>query len=525
MTGLALPGIGSTRARAIAADKPPARALAGLAGILLAAIAAGLNNRVGALALVDVRGALGFGLDDASWLTTAYSGGELIAMPFAAWFAITLSVRRFNLWMLGVSAGLAVVLPFIRDLDLLLAMRFLQGLAGGTLIPLLMMAALKYLPPSIRLHGLALYALTATFAPHLSTWLAGRWTDALFDWRWVYWQIVPISAMAAALVAWGLPDEPIRAERFGEANWPGMACGAPGFGLLAVALDQGVRLEWFASPLITVCLFAGVALVGVFLLTEWYHPAPFMKLQILERRNLWLGFTLFLLVLVVLVSGSLLPMHYLATVQDYRPLQIAPLALIIALPQLVLGSAVAVVLYCKCVDARIVLASGLALIALACFCGARLTSDWSGDQFVLAQALQAIGQPMAVVSMLFLSTSVVQPQEGPYVSGLINTLRAFGSLAGVAAVAELMVLRGRFHAAVLSDHAALALASLADAQRPAQLMGVIGQQSLALSIADAYLVLGVLALVLVPIALKLTYIPPPNLAAVPVPSAPVSQQE
>jgi MFS transporter, DHA2 family, multidrug resistance protein len=304
-----------------------------------------------------------------------------------------------------------------------------------------------------------------------------------------------------------------------------MACGAPGFGLLAVALDQGVRLEWFASPLITVCLFAGVALVGVFLLTEWYHPAPFMKLQILERRNLWLGFTLFLLVLVVLVSGSLLPMHYLATVQDYRPLQIAPLALIIALPQLVLGSAVAVVLYCKCVDARIVLASGLALIALACFCGARLTSDWSGDQFVLAQALQAIGQPMAVVSMLFLSTSVVQPQEGPYVSGLINTLRAFGSLAGVAAVAELMVLRGRFHAAVLSDHAALALASLADAQRPAQLMGVIGQQSLALSIADAYLVLGVLALVLVPIALKLTYIPPPNLAAVPVPSAPVSQQE
>src|SRR3546814_2354457 len=59
-----------------AAAAPPKRAIAGLVGILIAAMMAGLNNRVGALALADVRGALGFGLDDASWLTTVYSAGE-----------------------------------------------------------------------------------------------------------------------------------------------------------------------------------------------------------------------------------------------------------------------------------------------------------------------------------------------------------------------------------------------------------------------------------------------------------------
>src|SRR3546814_10626864 len=84
-----------------AAAAPPKRAIAGLVGILIAAMMAGLNYRVGALALADVRGALGFGLDDASWLTTVYSAGEVIAMPFSAWFAITLSVRRFELWMIG----------------------------------------------------------------------------------------------------------------------------------------------------------------------------------------------------------------------------------------------------------------------------------------------------------------------------------------------------------------------------------------------------------------------------------------
>jgi len=491
--------------------KPSIRPMAGLVGIFIAAMMAGLNTRVGALALADVRGALGFGLDDASWLTTAYSAGELIAMPFAAWFAITLSLRRFELWMLGSCALLAVILPFIHDLNLLLTLRFVQGIACGTTIPLLMMAALKFLPAPIRLYGLALYAMTATFAPNLSIWLAGYWTDGLFDWRWVYWQIIPLALIAGLLVGWGLPREPIQIARFGQANWSGMACGVPALGLVTVALDQGVRLDWFHSPLITLSLVAGLALLAVYLLTEWYHPSPFIKLQILGRRNLGLGCTLFFCLLVVLMSSSLLPASYLGPLQNYRPLQMASIGLIVALPQLVLGPVVALLLYQKWIDARLVFALGLLLIALACFCGAQLTSDWNREQFVVVQTLQAFGQPMAVVSMLFLVTSVVQPPEGPYVSGTINTLRAFGSLAGAAVVGQLMTVRGRFHGEMLLDHAALADNALA--LEPSQLMDLIGQQSQVLSIADAYRVLGILALVLIPLVLRLTYIPAPDVRA------------
>jgi DHA2 family multidrug resistance protein len=505
----ALAGDTAIAARAPASQSSKRR-LVGLLGIFFAAMMAGLNNRVGALALADVRGALGFGLDDASWITTAYSAGELIAMPFAAWFAITISVRRFELWMLWLCMGLAVVLPFVHDLDVLLVMRFVQGVAGGTMIPLLMMAALKFLPPPIRLHGLALYAMTATFAPNLSTWLAGHWTDGWFDWRWVYWQIVPLAAIAGWMIAWGLPREPIQTERFREANWYGMVCGVPALGLIAVALDQGVRLDWFHSPLIVVSLAAGLTLLAVYLLTEWYHPSPFIKLQILGRRNLGLGFTIFLLLLVTLTSSSLLPTFYLGNIQDYRPIQMAPVALIVALPQMFLGPAVAWLLYQKWADARVVFATGLGLIALACFSGMHLTSDWNRDQFVLAQALHAFGQPMAVVSLLFLATSVVQPQEGPYVSGTINTLRAFGSLAGAAIVSQLMTVRSRFHMEMLLDHAALAGSSLPASPAPAQLMRIVGQQSLVLAVADAFLVLGLLALLLIPLVLRLTYIPAPN---------------
>lgn len=101
MTSAALSQAAGAPASTAALAAPAKRPLAGLVGIFVAAMMAGLNNRVGALALADIRGALGFGLDDASWFATAYSTGELIAMPFAAWFAITLSVRRLELWMLA----------------------------------------------------------------------------------------------------------------------------------------------------------------------------------------------------------------------------------------------------------------------------------------------------------------------------------------------------------------------------------------------------------------------------------------
>ncbi|MGH8147495.1 MAG: MFS transporter, partial [Rhodanobacteraceae bacterium] len=184
--------------------------------------------------------------------------------------------------------------------------------------------------------------------------------------------------------------------------------------------------------------------------------------------------------------------------------------LIVALPQLVLGPAIAILLYQKWADARLVLVAGLLLIALACFFGAQLTASWNRDQFVLAQGLQALGQPMAIVSMLFLCTSVVTPDEGPFVSGSINTLRGLGLLVGPALVGQLVVVRQRFHSDMLLDHAALAVNVFPRAPDPAQLSHFVGQQSAVLAIADAYRVLGVLALLLIPLALCMAYIPAPD---------------
>lgn len=484
------------------------RIMAALVGILIGALMSGVNARVGQLGLADVRGALGVSADSGSWLSSLYDAGEVLVMPFAPWFAITLGVRRFHQWMIFTCCGLAALMPFTRNLDLMLVMYFIQGIAAGALIPVLMMAALRYLPPPIRLHGLALYSLTATFAPNVAVQFAGYWTDSLFDWRWVYWEIVPAGFLAAALVSWGLPDDPIILPRFRQGNWTGLILGVPGLALLVIALTQGDRLDWLNSGLICWAFVASALLLGLFILSEWHHPAPFMRLQLLARRNLGLGFAIFLVLLVVMLAAVAIPAQVLGRVVQLKALQMAPLSLIVALPQFVIAPLVALSLYWRWVDARKVFAIGLAAIGAGCLLAAEVTSEWSVPQFVLTQCLLAVGEPMAVVALLFLATSVVQPMEGPYVSGIVNMLRALGSSLGGAVIGALMEWREWFHSEHLLDYLPRAQADphhlLSD---PA---GVIAGQAFVLAAEDVLRAFGLLSLLLIPVVLRLTHIPAPK---------------
>jgi DHA2 family multidrug resistance protein len=485
------------------------RLACGLLGILLAAMMSGLNNRVAGLGLPDIRGNLGFAFDDASWLDSLYSAGELAAMPFATWFAITFSLRRFHLTMLCIVMVIALFLPGIKSLPLLMIMRTVQGLFAGTLVPLLMMSALRFLPLPIRIHGFALYAMTATFSPNVALWLTAICVDKMNDWRWIYWQVIPIGLIALPLVAWGIPKMPLMLNRLPQANWLAMVLGIPGLGLLAITMSQGVRLDWFHSPVIIVSLLLGVTFTLLFLCSEWLHPAPFIKIQLLKRRNLGLGFTIFFCLLVTMSSAVALPLNILEHLQSFRMEQLAPIGLVVGLPQLLLGSLVALLLYQQWVDARHVFIIGLLCISCACWLASQITDEWIVHQFIWPQVLQAIGQPMAVVSMLFLSTSVVQPMEGAYVSGIVNTIRAFGSLFSGAFIGQLMTFRGAFHNEMLLDNFGrwfsqpLSMISIVD-------NNIIAEQSAVLSIADVYLIFAIIALILIPCVYCLQHISAPK---------------
>ncbi|WP_221797777.1 MFS transporter [Oceanobacter mangrovi] len=481
----------------------------GLFGVLLAAMVSGLSNRVPGLLQADIQGHMGISSDAYSWLSSIYSAGEMAVMPFASWMAITFSLRRFHLSMLFSTLLLALLVPLVDNLTVLMVMRLVQGITAGALIPLLMMSALRFLPPPIRLHGLALYAMTATLAPNVALWLASWSVDVMADWRFAYWQIIPLGLLAAGLVWYGIPKMPLALGRISQGNWLGVSLGVPGLVLFGLGLGQAVRLDWLVSPVIQALMLSGGGLVVLFMVTEWFHPTPFMKLQMLGRRNLGIGFIIFFILLIVLSSGVAIPVMALQSIQGFRMEQLYTIGLVIGLPQLVLGSVVAILLYQQWTDARYMLILGLVCIALACFDSAQITPDWMVQQFYLPMVLQLIGQPLAVVSMLFVGTSSVQPMEGPYVAGTINVLRAAGTFASTALVGELLQQRSTFHFDRLLADSHVFATQATDTGLASLLPG----QAAVLAYSDIFQIFGWVCLALIPLALCIRYVPAPQLPA------------
>ncbi|WP_045046448.1 MFS transporter [Rouxiella chamberiensis] len=435
------------------------RLVIGLVGVLIASLCSGLNDRVTDIALADVRGALNIGSDPGTWVIGAYQAAEVAAMMLAPWFAMTFSLRRFAIAVSLGFALVALVLPFAPNIPVFIALRVVQGIFGGALPPLLMTAALRFLPPAYKLYGLSAYALTATFGPNIATTLAAFWTDDV-GWHWVFWQVIPPCLLAASMIGYGIPQDPLRFERFKQMDKLGMLTGSSGIALLVLSLQQGERLDWLNSPLIVTMLLSSIALLIIFLVNEWSHPLPLFKLQMLKRHNLTHGLLTLGGLMILVLSGSALPSSYMEGVHGFRAVQVGPLALTIGLPQLILAPMVAAVLNLRWVDSRAVLITGLGLIGLSCYGGSFMTQAWARENFYWLQIMQAFGQPMAILPVLMGATSVVQPPEGPFASAMFNTVRGLGSVMGSALVGEFSSSREQYHSSVLLNHVGNASALL-----------------------------------------------------------------
>jgi MFS transporter, DHA2 family, multidrug resistance protein len=481
------------------------RLAVGLIGMLFASLLAILNEQVTAFAMNDIQGALSIGHDDGTWLTTLFEAANVATMVFAPWFGMTFTLKRFTIGAVLATMFFGVLCPLAPNLSTLYALRVLQGIAGGCLPPMLIIVALRYLPPKIKLYGLAGYAMTATFGPALGTPLAALWTEYV-SWKMAFWQIVPLGVACCVAIQQGLPADPLRLERFRSFDWTGFITGCPAVAMLVIGLLQGDRLDWLNSDLVRMMFVGGSALLAVFFVNEWFHPLPFFKLQLLARRNFSHGLTTLAGAVILLVGVAAIPGQYLARIHAYRPLQTAPLSLLVALPLLLALPLTAAVLNLKRVDSRWVMAAGLGLMIATCLMGSFMTSEWIRDNFYLLQSLQIAAQPMLILAILMGVTTGLPPTEGPFASAMFNSLKTFSAAVATALIEGLGTDRERFHSNMLVDQLGnrplITNQGIDAAHGLGELAHRVHEQALVLMSADLYRVMACVAvalLLLVPV--------------------------
>ncbi|MBV9829442.1 MAG: MFS transporter [Alphaproteobacteria bacterium] len=425
--------------------------IVGVAAVMLGAVISTLNSRITSSGLSDVSGALGLGLDQGSWINTVFSAGQMVVAPAAAWMSTVLGTRRVLLATGAVFAFASILPPLTHDYGTLLVLQLIRGLAVGAFIPAALGFVLRSLAPRWWIWGIAAYAFRFVFSQNIGAAIEG-WYSETGRWEWIFWQNAALTPVMMGLVALAMPHRPVDRDLLDRTDWDGIILAGVGFGLIYAGLDQGNRLDWFNSGIVSGMLAGGGVLVLGFLVREGFAAYPLIHLPVLMRRNIALpAFLLTVFGFGVAGTSFVLP-DYLTRVQGLRALQIGDALNWIALPQFVLVPCVALLL--QRVDARLLLGIGFATIALGLWLDTGLTHDWVSADFLPGQVTEAIGLAFAITALITYTVANITPPQAAAIAATLQISRLLGNELGSAVLQTFVRVREQLHSNLLGLHIA-----------------------------------------------------------------------
>src|SRR5579871_2107707 len=302
----------------------------GILGVFLGAGLATLNARLLSVGLPDLRGALGFGFDEASWLPTALNMATMFSGVFVVLVNALFGPRRILLPAAAVFTAASAVLPFARGYWPMLLLLVIAGLSSGTFYSLTMTFVLTSLPKRLIIFGIAAYAADIIFVSNIAALLEGWYTNYL-SWHWIFWTAAVATPLMMLCVYFGIPRRPVPGP---TPSWRGFAYFSSSLALLYGALDQGERLYWLNSGVIVAMLAGGLFHLIATCVRRIRQPNPTLNLSFLNTRNtVILAMSIFVFKFVHLAALILVP-GFLGNIHQYRPLETGHALAWVALPML-----------------------------------------------------------------------------------------------------------------------------------------------------------------------------------------------
>jgi len=226
-----------------------------------------------------------------SGVVTAYLVALAVAMPASGWLGDRFGARNVMLASIGLFTVASALCGMATSLPELVALRAVQGLGGGVLVPVGMAMMFRAFPLAERIRANRLIIVPTLLAPALGPVVGGLLVDGL-SWRWIFYINVPVGVAALVFGALFLPrgsEHPA-----GRFDLPGFLLAGTGFPLLLYALSTGASAGW-AAPHVLIAIILSIILLIVFVMVELRVAEPMLRLRIYADRlfritNLQLAF-------------------------------------------------------------------------------------------------------------------------------------------------------------------------------------------------------------------------------------------
>ncbi|KDX14129.1 DHA2 family efflux MFS transporter permease subunit [Raoultella ornithinolytica] len=408
-----------------------------------------IDIQIVSASLRDIGGGLSAGDDETVWGQTSYLIAEIIIIPLSGWLARVMSTR----WLFAASAAgftlMSLLCGWAWNIQSMIAFRALQGLAGGSMIPLVFTTAFAFFQGKQRVIAAATIGGLASLAPTLGPTVGG-WITENFSWHWLFFINVVPGIYIAVAVPLLVKVDTAEPSLLRGADYFSILLLALSLGCLEYTLEEGPRWGWFDDATLTttawIALLCGVA----FIIRTLRHPQPVMDLRALQDRTFSLGCYFSFMAGVGIFATIYLTPLYLGSVRGFSALEIG-----LAVFSTGLFQVMSIPFYswlANRVDLRWLLMAGLVGFAVSMYSFVPITHDWGADQLLLPQAFRGLAQQFAVAPTVTLTLGSLPPARLKLASGLFNLMRNLGGAIGIALCGTVLNDRTNLHYSRLADH-------------------------------------------------------------------------
>jgi len=414
------------RADSMAAVTPQQRLIITLV-VMVCTIMQLLDTTIVNVALPHMKGQLGASPEQISWVLTSYVVAASIFMPLTGFFSDRIGVRNYLLVSIAGFTLTSMLCGLATTLQQIVVFRVLQGVFGAALVPLSQMILIQLYPAEERGRAMSIWGVGIMAGPILGPTLGG-WLTENWSWHWTFFINVPIGGLLMLLAWLTLPSSTTRLRRM---DWTGFALMAGAVAGLQLILDLGERHDWFQSNLLRALLVISlVSLAGFIWRGLNKRDDPLFDLSLFRDRNFVAAVLLITTMSLGFYGATLLVPLMLVGSLDFSPIMtgllLAPRGLATIFSSLLAGQLM------KYVDGRLVVAAGVLIIAAGSYPMTLYSLDTTPFQVMIPGLIQGLGLGLIFVPLSTMAYRSLASHKVPEATGVFSLIRSMGGSVGIA---------------------------------------------------------------------------------------------
>jgi len=417
--------------------------------VLFGTFMAVMDINVVNVALPHMMGSFSEDMSSITWVATSYSIAEIIMVTMAGWLSTLVGRKRLYLCSFGLFTLGSILCATAVNFHQMLFYRVLQGLGGGSLIPVSQAILRESFPPEEQGMAMAVYGMGVVLAPAMGPILGGWLTDH-HGWPWIFYINVPFSAVGMLMVAAFVADPDYLRRGVRKVDWLGIALLGTALTAMQIVLERGQEQNWFDSRLIVVGTVICVASILLLIYWELKTSEPVINFRILRNIPLALGSAMGLIFGIALFGTTFILPQFTQNLLGYPAFQaglvLMPRALMMLVCMPIVGR-----LYNK-IDARALVLMGTAIIWWSYYDLAHLSLQADFWNLVPAMLTMGIGMPAMFVTISTVSLATIPRPDMTDATSLYTLARRVGGNIGYALVATLVARSQQIHRVNLVAH-------------------------------------------------------------------------